>query len=832
MPNKYSHIFLNDRQASKGFTTPRGGREPEGPQKERAIHSVRLKEQWDAIWATAKARDDSRSAVSKATKNGVYIEFEGEPGYQLITKSLESRTSGIRLLHIYQVPVESGSDNMVTRATVFIPSGKQSTFLKKLNDYADKEKKTITGNPKHEALMQSIHSLKIAMLESFWSDTPDLMPNGTDSVWCEIWLSSTEESIEERFRDMAKEIGIELQERILRFPERSVLLGKASKNQLSDLIEGSPDIAELRRAKETARFFLELTNKDQTEWIEELSSRLSVSKDSNIAVCILDTGANNGHALLAPVLSDADCQTVEPDWDSADKNGHGTLMCGLAAYGDLTEQLQKHGKLTINHRLESVKILPSDGVNDPELYGELTIQGISRAEIQEPKRTHINCMAVTSEDGRDKGRPSSWSAAIDKVTSGYDDNFRRLFIVSAGNIQDQDDWIGYPESNKSYPIHDPGQSWNAVTVGAYTTKSFVSDPELKNHIPLAEPGQLSPFSSTSCSWERKWPIKPEIVMEGGNLLKAPDGMISLHDDLSLLSTCHKPTKQHFDSVEATSAATAQAGRMAAQIQTMYPDAWPETIRGLLIHSSDWPDEIKRQFCTADANGNYSKSDYGHLLKICGYGVPDLDRALTCVSSSLTLISEASIQPYEKKEGKSTPSTKDMHIHNLPWPKEELLKLGHIQVKMKVTLSYFIEPGPGEVGWKDKYRYASHGLRFGLNRPGELEEVFVKRLNAAAREEDEKVDSNSGSDRWTIGANSRNAGSIHSDIWTGNAADIADCNLIGVYPVIGWWRERPWLDRWDRTTRYTLIVSLETPGEEVDIYTPVTVQLEIPVEIIV
>jgi len=54
----------------------------------------------------------------------------------------------------------------------------------------------------------------------------------------------------------------------------------------------------------------------------------------------------------------------------------------------------------------------------------------------------------------------------------------------------------------------------------------------------------------------------------------------------------------------------------------------------------------------------------------------------------------------------------------------------------------------------------------------------------------------------------------------------------VYPVIGWWRERPWLDRWDQTARYTLIVSLETPSEEVDIYTPVTVQLEIPIEIIV
>lgn len=31
--------------------------------------------------------------------------------------------------------------------------------------------------------------------------------------------------------------------------------------------------------------------------------------------------------------------------------------------------------------------------------------------------------------------------------------------------------------------------------------------------------------------------------------------------------------------------------------------------------------------------------------------------------------------------------------------------------MRVTLSYFVEPGPGEVGWEDKYRYLACGLRF-------------------------------------------------------------------------------------------------------------------------
>jgi hypothetical protein len=251
----------------------------------------------------------------------------------------------------------------------------------------------------------------------------------------------------------------------------------------------------------------------------------------------------------------------------------------------------------------------------------------------------------------------------------------------------------------------------------------------------------------------------------------------------------------------------------------------------MIHSAEWPIAMKRQFLNANGRGEYSKSDYGRLLRICGYGVPNLSRALACASNSLTLISEAEIQPYTKKEGRSYFSTKDMHLHRLPWPREVLLALGETPVALRVTLSYFIEPGPGEVGWKDKYRYASYGLRFSLNSPGEPEEDFVKRLNKAARDKGEgKPDTDSGSDRWLIGSNSRDTGSVHSDIWKGTAADIASCNLIGVYPVIGWWRERPWLGRWDRKARYSLIVSLHTPDENIDIYTPVAVQLGIPVTV--
>jgi hypothetical protein len=84
--------------------------------------------------------------------------------------------------------------------------------------------------------------------------------------------------------------------------------------------------------------------------------------------------------------------------------------------------------------------------------------------------------------------------------------------------------------------------------------------------------------------------------------------------------------------------------------------------------------------------------------------------------------------------------------------------------------------------------------------------------------------------WYLGEQARNKGSLHSDILQGFAADIAERGVIGVYPVSGWWKDYPRRDRSDQGARYSLIVSIETDAVDVDIWTPVAMQLGIPIEI--
>jgi len=831
---RYRHIFLSGPSSTQKFTNPRrGGPAPRIPSRNRAQHSAFLKQRLEEAWTTF---DQQRQAVAHVERHGAYVEFVSEPGFDLVVKSLEALRSGIRLLN---VRTEGEGAHEKTLVTVYIPHAQKAYFLRRIKAYAEEIDKR-SGKPKHAKLVESISDIHLAVLQSFWrSDEQSLIP-GDNLEWVEAWLSSDQDGAITRFGTLLGNLNLESSEGALKFPERAVKLIKANRNHLEQLIELSDDIAELRIAKEVASYFIKLENREQLDLVRGLLERSSFDAEHDVFICILDTGVNNGHLLLQPVLDSDDLHAVKPEWGVHDHEGHGTLMAGTAAYGDLLTLLNSGDPARVHHRLESAKILPPPPKqNRKELWGHFTAQGIARAEIKGPGRRRIACMAITATDDRDRGRPSSWSGAVDELTSGYQDDKQRLMIISAGNVDDPENWRNYPVDNLTNEVHDPGQAWNALTIGAFTEKTLITDRKLQSYSAIAPAGGLSPFSTTSTTWPaRKWPIKPEVVFEGGNVARGPNDSIFDTEDLKLLSTYRDPQVAQFFPFYATSAASALAAWMAAQIQAQYPEAWPETVRALIVHSASWTDTMKKQFLQPDE----SKTSYTRLLRICGYGKPNMEKALYCLSNSLTLISQATLQPYDrvtketvKENGKKTIQrpfvTRDMHLYDLPWPTDVLSSLGETQVTMRITLSYFIEPGPGEVGWENRYRYASHALRFDVKGPGESEAEFVQRINDQARDDGERPGTEGIGQNWVIGE-ARNVGSIHSDIWKGRAADLAASNMVAVYPAVGWWRERHHLNRWNRKCRYALIVSIYTPEQDVDIYTPVVTKigLMVPIEI--
>ena len=196
-----------------------------------------------------------------------------------------------------------------------------------------------------------------------------------------------------------------------------------------------------------------------------------------------------------------------------------------------------------------------------------------------------------------------------------------------------------------------------------------------------------------------------------------------------------------------------------------------------------------------------------------------------------MVVEETLVPFERGESGRV-ATREMQIHNLPWPQESLEELGNTPVEMRVTLSYFIEPNPSRRGVRSRYRYESHGLRFDVKRPFESIDAFRGRMSAAARD-DQYASGTSGSDpAWLIGTQNRHRGSLHGDIWRGSAADLASKGAIAVYPTSGWWKTHPALNHYDRAVRCALVVSIRAPEVDVDLYAEVANQIDVgvPVEI--
>jgi hypothetical protein len=266
--------------------------------------------------------------------------------------------------------------------------------------------------------------------------------------------------------------------------------------------------------------------------------------------------------------------------------------------------------------------------------------------------------------------------------------------------------------------------------------------------------------------------------------------------------------------------------MAAIIKAQYPDLWPEAVRGLIVHSAEWTRAMQGHL-----RGAGGKREREMLVRRYGFGVPRLNRALRSANDSLTLIAQGSIRPFapgDKDPKKRTMG--DMHFFELPWPTDVLQSLGEHPVRLRVTLSYFIEPNPGRRGWAKRHRYASHGLRFDVKGSTESLDEFRKRLNKQALDEEEEKPKADGSDSWYLGSQARNRGSVHSDILSGFAADLAERSVVGVYPVSGWWKDQPARDRSHKGAHYAIIVSIETDATDVDIWTPVANQVGVPVEV--
>lgn len=556
------------------------------------------------------------------------------------------------------------------------------------------------------------------------------------------------------------------------------------------------------------------------------------------AIVILDTGISTGHPLLKAAILAA--TKAAPEMPSAeDTHGHGTKMAGVALHRDLGAAIQ-HGRADAPHWLLSSRLLvaPHTGAasdDNCDKWPVVTLGSVRAAEEADPtERNRAFVLAVTrtmQDPPLSQLAPTLWSHAVDQLAFGG--GYGRLMIVSAGNAR-EGQWLPlaqqHPQLQLSEKIHQPAQATSCLTVGAFTQRvTLPATSAYATYRSVAtRPGGISPFTSAGLPGV-EWPIKPDVVMEGGNLAVSGNLTDPTVPTLNALTASHRHVHgQPLGQLNMTSEAAARAGHLAARIWSVEPKLRPASVRALIVHSASWTPAMREQFIGLNDR-----------LLACGYGVPDESQASECAQNLATVTVEdvmpnAVLEEEPKKKPPKRAGTKTtepkvrrkVKLYRLPVP-DTLMAGGDTDVELRVTLSYF--PEPNKFG-----RSIFHGLdlKWDMQGPQELEGEFLQRVNVLKRPKlangkRTKIDAKKSFD-WDLGIQVRSRGTVQSDRWRGKLSSLVGDKLIAIVPVLGWWDQRRELRLQEMP--FSLVVSVFGTGVYAAIKPRIEAEAQVPIQV--
>ncbi len=834
MADEYLPLLRGRVSAVDTYESPqRGGSSPKLPSIDPNAHTSKLLRQLDEIQRQAQERSET-ARDELATREIVAV--RPISGAELTADQLDDRRRDARLI---------GVDPDTGTVLLDVAHPNLDYLRTKINEFGDDAKTTskierdgtITIHRSAERAIGPVDTIGLASLVDLQG--PRLR---TETVaenrpyWFEIACRGGYRRPTSETQDSRTQIGRQLQrvgasQHLQEFigPEQVYFFTRLTQQQLESLLAIVDCIYEVELAPPSVRD-LQLLEDMTTRDLRDFT--LSPPPENAPSVVILDTGISTEHPLLKPAILSASSAAPDLFPSPEDTFGHGTKMAGLALYEDLGAAIER-GNAIASHWIQSSRILvqPGAGTATDENYENwpvLTLNGVRSAEEADPRpRDRVYTLAVTrtmQDPPLDGLEPTLWSHAVDQIAY---EGHGRLVIVAAGNAR-AGQWRAlaeqYPQLQLSEKIHQPGQSSNALTVGAFTERV-----ELPASVDYAEAevvakrsGGISPFTSTGLPGN-EWSIKPEVVMEGGNLAVAGPLTDPSVSTLTALTTSHRHTLgSPLGQLSMTSEAAARAAYLAARVWSAEADLSPETIRGLIVHSATWTPEMFTQF-----------PGLNDRLLACGYGVPDERVARQCAKNRATIVIEdvmpnAVVEEEPKKKLPKRSTTKvtepkirrKLKLYRLPIP-DDLLGNSDPDAELRVTLSYFAEP--------NKFRrHVFHGLdlKWDMQGPQESEDEFLQRINAKKRpngsdgKRQKLVAKKSFS--WDVGIQPRSRGTVQSDRWRGKMSELVGDKLIAVVPVLGWWDQRRTMREQDM--RFSLIVSVFGPG----VYASIKPYVEIPV----
>jgi hypothetical protein len=344
------------------------------------------------------------------------------------------------------------------------------------------------------------------------------------------------------------------------------------------------------------------------------------------ALCVVDSGILEGHPLLeAAVLADRSRsfpESLGKPIPSAPVGAaaHGTQVAGVALYGDVGAAVIAKS-FTPPLWLVNARFLDDDMGLHPDRMPFLR-------DVVNHARDRCKVFNLSFGLEPSDGFLSVHGAELDALTR----EFGVLFVVAAGNRNSlpEAESVPYPEFllDGQWKVRAPAEALNVLTVGGITPDRD-PHPHPEHCKALAPTRAPSPFN---CTGGLKNVIKPELCDVAGNL--GYDGSTKswwLNAGLRIPTTgAEFSSGRLIGFVHGTSFAAPRVAHLAATIVDRYPEATPNLLRALLVQSARVPEAA-------------IEWDPKQILQLCGFGVPDLDRAMYCRPSRVTLYYEGDIE---------------------------------------------------------------------------------------------------------------------------------------------------------------------------------------------
>jgi len=422
--------------------------------------------------------------------------------------------------------------------------------------------------------------------------------------------------------------------------------------------------------------------------LESLDPDIEGPDDGAPAVGIIDSGLTGGHPFLQAAVLGADA--LHPVFRGAGEDGfgHGTMVAGLALYGDVMECVL-HGAFVAPFPLASVRIFDDDG-RIPDGVNPAVLLREALEHLVDQYDCRVICLSLGDHNQPFLGgKASPLAALIDDLARASD----IVVVVPTGNLQHETlvapaqllgRWPAYL-AEPGNELLSPSQAALAITVGAVADRdgTDLTDPAAAV---AATAGGPAPYA-------RRGPgvrdaQKPEVVADGGNwVYDRGDGAILDDTGTAVVSLSARPDLL-FDTAIGSSFAAGRVAHIAGQIARRYPHLSAAAIRALLLQGA---------LTAPPAEG------VDNAAALLGHGTPALDRCLASTDSRVVLLSESKLRP------------NGFHVYRLPGDTDFMTVSG----KRHLAVGLSFDP---PVRYR-RYDYLGYQMEFAVVRGLSEDEVF-------------------------------------------------------------------------------------------------------------